>query len=226
MDTAEEIRSIRQEIAEMKKSIRQEIAELKKMIMENKSDRVDRENVRSDDVSDVSDVENTNEVSDIIITHDKSERVDRENVRSDDVSDVENTNEVSDIIITHVRSDDVSDVSDADNTNEVSDIIITHGGPSENSDDSDRKNDADEDAKETADLWDITQKMLSVSQLYRQAWSEIPEVMASSVMLLLGTGLLAGSLMLYNNKKADNKRYRYVYTVYRPDDPRVSSIKE
>ena len=129
MDTAEEIRSIRQEIAEMKKSIRQEIAELKKMIMENKSDRVDKENVRSDDVS--------------------------------DVSDVENTNEVSDIIITHVRSDDVSDVSDADNTNEVSDIIITHGGPSENSDDSDRKNDADEDAKETADLWDITQKMLS-----------------------------------------------------------------
>ncbi|KAK4317595.1 hypothetical protein Pmani_011331 [Petrolisthes manimaculis] len=66
----------------------------------------------------------------------------------------------------------------------------------------------------------------TLSQLYRQGWHEIPEVMASSYMALIGLGLSGIGAYLYVKKDGDNRRYRLKYTVYRHDDERVKKIRE
>ncbi|KAG7159825.1 hypothetical protein Hamer_G022207 [Homarus americanus] len=66
----------------------------------------------------------------------------------------------------------------------------------------------------------------TLSQLYRQGWAEIPEVMASSYLLLVGVGFMGAASLMYVKKNGDNKRYRFEYTVYRPDDPRIKTIRE
>ncbi|XP_071552484.1 uncharacterized protein NdufA3 [Panulirus ornatus] len=66
----------------------------------------------------------------------------------------------------------------------------------------------------------------TLSQLHRQGWAEIPEVMASSYLMLVGVGFIGASMVMYSKNDGDNKRYRFQYTVYRPDDPRAKTIKE
>lgn len=68
--------------------------------------------------------------------------------------------------------------------------------------------------------------MSRVATLFKRGWNEIPEVIASSFMGLVGLGIGAAALINYQNKDGDNRRYKMEYTVYRPDDPRVKKIKE
>ncbi|CAH2267829.1 jg5765 [Pararge aegeria aegeria] len=62
-------------------------------------------------------------------------------------------------------------------------------------------------------------------QLLQQGWTEIPEIMASSGLAI--TGLVLGTYACYEYVKndGDNRRYKKVYVIMRPDDPRVSKIK-
>ncbi|XP_069188059.1 uncharacterized protein NdufA3 isoform X2 [Procambarus clarkii] len=57
-----------------------------------------------------------------------------------------------------------------------------------------------------------------VSQLYRQGWAEIPEVMASSVVALVGIGFMGIGSYLYIKYDGDRKRYRYHYTEFVVDE--------
>lgn len=63
----------------------------------------------------------------------------------------------------------------------------------------------------------------TLGQLYRQGWNEIPEVMASSYMMLAGFVLAGAGSYLYIKNEGERRRYRFVYTVYRPDDPKVKT---
>lgn len=62
--------------------------------------------------------------------------------------------------------------------------------------------------------------------LLKKGWNEIPEVMASSVMGLLGVGIAIFALNKYYADDGDNRRYKERYTVYRHDDPRVERIRK
>ncbi|XP_046398855.1 uncharacterized protein LOC124165465 [Ischnura elegans] len=62
--------------------------------------------------------------------------------------------------------------------------------------------------------------------LLKRGWHEIPEVMASTGLALIGLGLGCVGLSIYYSKDGNNRRYKNSYIVYRPDDPRVKSIKE
>lgn len=60
--------------------------------------------------------------------------------------------------------------------------------------------------------------------LIRQGWNEIPEVMGSGVVALIGIGMGIYSAYGYAKKDGNNRRYKVLYVVMRPDDPRVRKI--
>lgn len=62
--------------------------------------------------------------------------------------------------------------------------------------------------------------------LIKRGWHEIPEVMGSGVLALVGLGISAWSLNLYYAKDGDNRRYKEQYTVYRHDDPRAEKVRK
>lgn len=62
--------------------------------------------------------------------------------------------------------------------------------------------------------------------LLMRGWNEIPEVMATTVLALVGVGIGTGSLWYYYKKDGDHKKYKLHYTVIRPDDPRVATIRK
>ncbi|KYB27682.1 uncharacterized protein NdufA3 [Tribolium castaneum] len=63
--------------------------------------------------------------------------------------------------------------------------------------------------------------------LLKRGWHEIPDVMGSGVMALIGLGLGAISFHLYYNvKDGDNRRYKIEYTVIRHDDPRAEKVRK
>ncbi|VEN59231.1 unnamed protein product [Callosobruchus maculatus] len=62
--------------------------------------------------------------------------------------------------------------------------------------------------------------------LFKKGWNEIPEVLGSSFMALIGVGISASALYMYYQKDGDNRRYKDRYTVYRHDDPRVARIRQ
>lgn len=66
----------------------------------------------------------------------------------------------------------------------------------------------------------------SIGQLLKQGWNEIPEVLATTGLGLVGLGL--GFIGCYNYAKndGDNRKYKMSYTVVRPDDPRVQLINK
>lgn len=66
----------------------------------------------------------------------------------------------------------------------------------------------------------------TVGQLLQQAWNEIPEIVATTGLGLIGIGL--GVLACYNYEKndGDNRRYKKIYVIMRPDDPRVAKIRK
>ncbi|XP_055634380.1 uncharacterized protein LOC129774624 [Toxorhynchites rutilus septentrionalis] len=62
--------------------------------------------------------------------------------------------------------------------------------------------------------------------LFRRGWNEIPEVVGSSVMAVIGVGLTAIGLVRYYSNDMDNRVYKMDYVVMRPDDPRVARIRK
>lgn len=61
--------------------------------------------------------------------------------------------------------------------------------------------------------------------LFKKGWNEIPEIIGSSFMGILGTIILSGAVYHYYQKDGDNRRYREVYTVIRHDDPKVAKVR-
>lgn len=62
--------------------------------------------------------------------------------------------------------------------------------------------------------------------LLKQGWNEIPEVVGSSVVALVGIGLAGIGLYNYYSKDGDNRRYKMSYVVMRPEDPRAASVRK
>lgn len=60
--------------------------------------------------------------------------------------------------------------------------------------------------------------------LFKQGWNEIPEVIGSSFMAILGIGMAGIGLVNYYNKNGDNRRYKATYVVMRSTDPRASLV--
>ncbi|XP_013163452.1 PREDICTED: uncharacterized protein LOC106114697 [Papilio xuthus] len=66
----------------------------------------------------------------------------------------------------------------------------------------------------------------TIGQLFQQGWNEIPEVMASTGLAIVGIGLGVLGVYNYDKRDGDNKRYKQVYVIMRPDDPRVAKIRK
>lgn len=62
--------------------------------------------------------------------------------------------------------------------------------------------------------------------LLRRAWSEIPEVVGSSFMALVGFGFATLAVYNYYRIDGDNRRYKLEYTVIRDDDPRAEKVRK
>lgn len=61
--------------------------------------------------------------------------------------------------------------------------------------------------------------------LFKQGWNEIPEVLGSGVVALIGCGLGGFGLWKYYADDGDNRRFKNALVIYRPDDPRVKKIR-
>lgn len=66
----------------------------------------------------------------------------------------------------------------------------------------------------------------SLGQLLKQGWNEIPEVIGSTGMALVGVALATVGCYNYVKQDGDNRRYKSNYVVMRPDDPRVKLIRK
>lgn len=62
--------------------------------------------------------------------------------------------------------------------------------------------------------------------LFKRGWNEIPEIMGSTGMALIGVALGGYGLWKYVQDDGDNRPYRLEYTVIRDDDPRAEKVKE
>ncbi|KAK5646829.1 hypothetical protein RI129_005293 [Pyrocoelia pectoralis] len=61
--------------------------------------------------------------------------------------------------------------------------------------------------------------------LFKRGWNEIPEIIGSGVMAVIGVGLMGLSLMTYTAKDGDNRKHKMKYTVIRDDDPRAACVR-
>lgn len=62
--------------------------------------------------------------------------------------------------------------------------------------------------------------------LFKQGWNEIPEIIGSGFMALIGIGLGVTGLYNYHQKDGDNRKYKFEYTVIRHDDPRAANVRK
>uniref|UniRef100_A0A1B0D6S6 Uncharacterized protein n=1 Tax=Phlebotomus papatasi TaxID=29031 RepID=A0A1B0D6S6_PHLPP len=60
--------------------------------------------------------------------------------------------------------------------------------------------------------------------LFRQGCHEIPEVMGSCALGLLGIAIGTVALHRYNKRDGDNRRYKLDYVIMRSDDPRAARV--
>ncbi|XP_062565840.1 uncharacterized protein LOC134228077 [Armigeres subalbatus] len=65
-----------------------------------------------------------------------------------------------------------------------------------------------------------------LTALFKRGWNEIPEVIGSSAMALIGIGLTLVGLTNYYRKGSDNRRFKAEYVVMRPEDPRAANIRK
>jgi len=65
----------------------------------------------------------------------------------------------------------------------------------------------------------------SLVQLWKQGWNELPEIMGSSMFALFGIGIGIYSVRRYYKEELYNHRYKDLYLVYRPEDPRAARIR-
>ncbi|XP_067002855.1 uncharacterized protein NdufA3 [Anabrus simplex] len=70
-----------------------------------------------------------------------------------------------------------------------------------------------------------TQGQRGLMALFKRGWHEIPEVIGSSFMALIGIGLASVGVYNYYAKDGDNRRFKQTYIVYRPDDPRAARVR-
>lgn len=61
----------------------------------------------------------------------------------------------------------------------------------------------------------------TLGQLLRQGWNEIPEVVGATAGGIIGLGFMGVAAYLYKKKDLQNRRFKMVPTVVRPDDPRA-----
>lgn len=61
--------------------------------------------------------------------------------------------------------------------------------------------------------------------LFKRGWNEIPEVIGSTFMAVIGMGLMGAALVTYYNKDGDNRKHKLEYTVIRHDDPRAARVR-
>ncbi|XP_068629017.1 uncharacterized protein NdufA3 [Battus philenor] len=66
----------------------------------------------------------------------------------------------------------------------------------------------------------------TLGQLLQQGWNEIPEVIGSTGLAVVGIVLGIVGVRNYIARDGDNKRYKQVYVIMRPDDPRVAKIRK
>lgn len=66
----------------------------------------------------------------------------------------------------------------------------------------------------------------TLRQLFQQGWTQIPEVIASSGLAVVGLVLGTYACYDYVKKDGDNRRYKKIYVIMRPDDPRVAKIRK
>ncbi|ODM93549.1 hypothetical protein Ocin01_13127 [Orchesella cincta] len=64
-----------------------------------------------------------------------------------------------------------------------------------------------------------------VMHLWKQGWNEIPEVMGSAFYGFIGIGIGTYGTWRYYKEERYNHRYKTTFTIYRPDDERVSRIR-
>ncbi|XP_037300742.1 uncharacterized protein LOC119191053 [Manduca sexta] len=64
----------------------------------------------------------------------------------------------------------------------------------------------------------------SLIGLFKRSCWEIPEIMGSSCMALIGIGLGIAGVYKYYKEDGDNKEYKQTYLIVRPSDPRASKI--
>uniref|UniRef100_A0A336MFN9 CSON001012 protein n=1 Tax=Culicoides sonorensis TaxID=179676 RepID=A0A336MFN9_CULSO len=62
--------------------------------------------------------------------------------------------------------------------------------------------------------------------LFKQACDEIPEVVGSVAAAGVGLVIIGVGLVYYNSHDLSNRRYKFLPTVVRPDDPRAKNIRE
>ena len=60
--------------------------------------------------------------------------------------------------------------------------------------------------------------------MLRQGWNEIPEIIGSSVVMVIGLGFGVATMVGYSMKDGDNRKHKQLPTVMRPDDPRAAKI--
>lgn len=61
--------------------------------------------------------------------------------------------------------------------------------------------------------------------LFKQGWNEIPEVVGSGFMGVIGFGFGLYGLHKYYSEDGENRRFKDTIHIYRPDDPRVEKIR-
>lgn len=61
--------------------------------------------------------------------------------------------------------------------------------------------------------------------LFKRGWNEIPEVVGSGVIAVIGLGIGSFGLWKYYAEDGDNRRFKSAVVIYRPDDPRVKKIR-
>lgn len=66
----------------------------------------------------------------------------------------------------------------------------------------------------------------TIGQLIKQGWDEIPEVLATTGMGVIGLALAGIGAYNYYNTDGDNRRYKWTYVVMRPDDPKAKLIRK
>lgn len=62
--------------------------------------------------------------------------------------------------------------------------------------------------------------------LFKRGWNEIPEIIGSSFMALVGIGLGVTALYNYYSKDGDNRRHKLEYTVVRHDSPEAARVRK
>lgn len=65
-----------------------------------------------------------------------------------------------------------------------------------------------------------------VAAMFKQGWNEIPELMLAGILSMFA--MAGGFYKLHTIQNTDvmNKKYKLLYTIMRPDDPRVARIRK